>query len=100
MTADPARLDATIRGRVQAVGFRVFAAQAATALGLTGWVANLPDGAVRCVVEGPRPMLDRFLVDLRAGPGAARVDVIDEVWSVAVGDTDGFRIRSYAHGGD
>ncbi len=98
--APPARLDATVRGRVQAVGYRVFAARTATALGLEGWVANLPDGAVRCVAEGPRLTLERFLAELRTGPTGARVDGVETTWSEPAGDLGGFRIRSFAHPGD
>ena len=37
------RLDATVRGRVQGVGYRVFALREGMALGLDGSVANLGD---------------------------------------------------------
>lgn len=95
-----ARLDAVIHGRVQAVGYRVFAARLATDLGLSGWVANQPDGSVRCVAEGMRPALERLLSGLRAGPAGARVEVVTETWGTALEDLDGFRIRSHAHPGD
>ena len=51
------RLDATVRGRVQGVGYRVFALREAMALGVDGYVANEVDGSVRVVAEGasPRP---------------------------------------------
>ncbi|MDR1471084.1 MAG: acylphosphatase [Synergistaceae bacterium] len=40
------RRHAVISGRVQGVGFRWFTRSRAGELGLTGWVRNMPDGAV------------------------------------------------------
>ena len=54
----PVRLDATVRGRVQGVGFRWFVLREAMALRLDGWVANTPEGSVQCVAEGLRPDLE------------------------------------------
>jgi len=95
-----ARLDAIVHGRVQAVGYRVFAARAANELGLVGWVANLADGSVQCVAEGSRPALETWLARLRVGPAGARVDVVSATWAAAVGGLPEFRIRSRAHPGD
>ena len=72
------RLDATVRGRVQGVGFRYFVLREAMDLDLEGWVANTRDGSVRCVAEGPRDRLDVLLELLRAGPPAAIVDHVSE----------------------
>ncbi len=98
--ADIARLDAVVHGRVQAVGFRVFTARKASDLGLSGWVANLPDGSVRCVAQGPRPSVEALVVALREGPTGARVEHVSEAWSAPIHEQDGFRIRSFAHTGD
>lgn len=103
MSCPPAgrqRLDARVRGRVQGVGYRVFAAQAARELALDGWVANEPDGSVRCVAEGARDRLDAWLDALRRGPGAARVDAVDVSRPPATGEFRGFSVRSGWHGGD
>ena len=62
--AGRARLDARVRGRVQGVGYRVFALREAGSLGLDGFVANEADGSVRVVAEGRR-------ADLEALRGAA-----------------------------
>ena len=70
MTAGPERLDASVRGRVQGVGYRLFALREAMASGLAGWVANEADGSVRVVAEGPRAGLDALLERLREGPPA------------------------------
>ncbi len=95
-----ARLDASVRGRVQGVGFRYFVLREAAALGLTGWVANEADGSVRCVAEGPRHRLDALVARLRDGPASARVEAVDIAWTHSTGEWDRFGVRSGAHRGD
>ena len=95
-----ARLDVTVRGRVQGVGYRVFALREARDLGLDGWVANLPDGAVRVVAEGSRPILEALLTRLEAGPPAGWVDGVQARWEPARGIGPGFSIESGSHRGD
>ena len=46
-TEKTARLEATVIGRVQGVGYRYFVRTEAGRLGVTGWVANASDGSVR-----------------------------------------------------
>jgi acylphosphatase len=94
------RLDVTIVGRVQGVGFRYFALNVAAALELDGWVANTPDGAVRVVAEGSREELAILLERLREGPAAAIVDHVSEAWMPATGTLGSFGVRSGAHRGD
>jgi acylphosphatase len=96
----PRRLEAVVHGLVQGVGFRMFVFDTAIELGLDGWVANEPDGAVRVVAEGPDRVLGRLLARLRAGPPAARVDSVSEAWSAASGTFTGFSVRSGWHMGD
>ena len=67
-----------IRGRVQGVGFRYFAVQAAERAGVVGTVRNLPDGAVEAIAEGSPASLAAFLLELRRGPSFSRVTSIDE----------------------
>jgi acylphosphatase len=62
-----------VNGAVQGVGFRHATVRRAHELGITGWVANLPDGSVEAVVQGPANLADRMLEWLRKGPPAARV---------------------------
>ncbi len=87
------RLHALVRGRVQAVGFREFTRRHAAALGLAGWVRNLPDGDVEVVAEGPRPALDELLRHLRTGPRLARVDAVESEWLAATGERGWFAVR-------
>ena len=70
-----------IRGRVQGVGFRDFAASEARALGVHGMTRNLLSGAVEVDAEGERESLERLVESLRRGPYGARVTRVDEQWS-------------------
>jgi len=95
-----ARLDATVRGRVQGVGFRVYVARRAAALGLRGWVANRPDRSLQCVAEGTRPNLEALLAVLELGPPGAEVESVSRAWSAAIGGFERFEIRSGWTSGD
>ena len=94
------RLDATVTGRVQGVGFRYYVLREASALGLDGWVANTPSGAVRCVAEGPDDLLEALLERLKDGPPAAIVDRVSEAFMPATGTLGPFTVRSGGHSGD
>ncbi|QYD72752.1 acylphosphatase [Paraburkholderia edwinii] len=62
-----------VKGVVQGVGFRLATVREAHALGIKGWVANLDDGSVEALLQGPANQVDRMLTWLRHGPPAARV---------------------------
>lgn len=94
------RLEASIHGWVQGVGFRYHVRHAAVALALSGWVSNRADGSVAVVAEGPPHALDRLTDELERGPPGARVERVDARRGPAAGDLDGFAIRSGSHGGD
>jgi acylphosphatase len=98
--ANLSRLEALVRGRVQGVGFRVWALREGSNLGLDGFVANEADGSVRVVAEGAADDLDRLVARLEEGPPAAVVDRVTTRWEPARGMPAGFRIGSGAHRGD
>ncbi len=98
--ADRIRLEATVRGRVQGVGFRYYVLKRASRLELTGWVANEPDGSVRVVAEGPADGVDRLEEILRAGPIGAVVQDVSAVRMPATGRFEAFTVRSGGHSGD
>jgi acylphosphatase len=91
-TGAVARLVARVDGHVQGVGYRAFVVVRAEALGLAGWVRNLPTGEVDMEVEGPRPRLERFVRDLQNGPPASRVRHVHVEWAPARG-LSGFEIK-------
>jgi len=68
-----------VSGRVQGVGFRYFAQEAALVEGLSGWVRNLPSGDVEVLAEGDAEAVERFSRQLARGPALARVDRVDVV---------------------
>ena len=63
-----------LSGRVQGVGFRFFAAEAARREGLSGSVRNLEDGRVEVAAEGEAESVTRFERALRQGPSRSRVE--------------------------
>ena len=98
--ATVARLDARVTGRVHGVGFRYFVVREAQALELVGWVANVPDGSVRCVAEGRRDRLEALLALMRVGPPSAIVNGVSAAWMPATDQFATFGVRSGAHRGD
>ncbi|MEU5878098.1 acylphosphatase [Spirillospora sp. NPDC047279] len=90
MGDESVRLTAWARGRVQGVGFRWWVRARALELGLVGSAANLRDGRVEVVAEGPRSACERLLEALR-GPGTpGRVAGVTERWSDPRGGLSGF----------
>lgn len=85
---DVVRMTAIARGRVQMVGFRMFAESAVAELSraasrpITGTVRNLPDGSsVEVIAEGERGDLEALLAELEIGPPMAMVRSVDAEWS-------------------
>ncbi|MDN5873601.1 MAG: acylphosphatase [Sinobacteraceae bacterium] len=83
----------TVGGTVQGVGFRLATREAATHLGLDGWVRNCADGRVEGCVAGDTAQLARFHEFLKLGPPAACVEEV--AWEATGAETDlhGFNIR-------
>jgi acylphosphatase len=77
---------------VQGVGFRQQTAARARSLGLAGWVANLADGSVEAVFEGPGDCVDSMVDWCRRGPSGAHVARVDERPEPLAGEA-GFRVE-------
>ena len=75
-----------ISGRVQGVGFRYNAREAASHYGISGFIRNQPNGNVYIEAEGARAAVDEFIAWCRQGPPRSRVDAVD----ITEGDVQGF----------
>ncbi|MEP6783293.1 MAG: acylphosphatase [Acidobacteriota bacterium] len=77
-----------LSGRVQGVGFRYFALDAARREGLRGYATNHDDGSVEVLAEGEAESLERFERAIRQGPSRARVEkvLVDETEPATVSD--------------
>ena len=65
-----------VAGRVQGVGYRFHARDAAVREGLGGFVRNLPDGRVEAEAEGDEEAMQRFERALWQGPPAGSVEAV------------------------
>jgi len=88
-----ASLQAIVYGYVQGIFFRAFVSRQASELGLTGYVRNLPEGAVEVHAEGERNRLEKLIGYLKVGPPGARVQKVVTSWSEYTGSYSGFSIR-------
>lgn len=77
------KLSATVTGRVQGVGYRMFAQDAARRLGISGYARNLSDGSVHVYAEGEERALQEFARHLERGPRGAWVEGVACDWSEA-----------------
>jgi acylphosphatase len=67
-----------IRGRVQGVSFRAWAARQAATRGVDGWVRNREDGGVEAILAGDGDAVRQIVEACRVGPNHAVVtDVIE-----------------------
>jgi len=91
--AEDARLTARVEGLVQGVGFRMAVSRQAIRLGLCGWAANLADGSVEVVAEGPRDRCQELLGWLSGGDAPGWVKEVTPRWDAASGGLSGFSAR-------
>ena len=66
-----------ISGRVQGVGYRYSTRKKAIALGLVGWVRNLPDGRVEALVVGTPTQVKNMVDWFYIGPPDADVSAVE-----------------------
>ena len=75
----------TITGRVQGVGYRIWAERTAASFGIRGWVRNRADGSVELQAIGDDQAIVTLIEACRVGPRAAAVTDV----AVAESENDG-----------
>jgi acylphosphatase len=83
----------TVKGVVQGGNFRHYTHQTALLHNVTGWVRNLPDGAVEGCFEGEEQAVERLIDWCRKGPDRARVDEVTVERRSFTGEFREFEIR-------
>ncbi|MBN1254310.1 MAG: acylphosphatase [Deltaproteobacteria bacterium] len=87
------RVSVHIEGLVQGVFYRYSTQQKAQELGVNGWVRNVRDGSVECLLEGERNKVEALIRWCHQGPPGARVQKVVTSWEEYTGDLRGFSIR-------
>lgn len=86
------RAEIYISGRVQGVGFRRFARNAAARFGVDCNPINLRDGRVLVVAEGRPEAIEYLVNELRKGPTYAEVDNVNVIFKEASGNVNDFLV--------
>jgi acylphosphatase len=81
-----------VHGYVQGVFFRDSVRRLAQQRGVSGWVANRPNGTVEAAFEGEPDAVERLLDFCRKGPRGAQVEAVDVTEEEAEG-LDGFSVQ-------
>ena len=91
MTSGIIRKRMKIYGRVQGVGFRYRAEQAAGLLGVTGWVRNAEDGTVEMEAQGSEAAINKMMTFINGGT-YVRIDRL-ETEIIGTEKESGFGVR-------
>ncbi|AKB43904.1 MULTISPECIES: acylphosphatase [Methanosarcina] len=85
-SGETVRAEILVSGRVQGVGFRRFARNAAERLGVESNPKNLRDGRVFVIAEGRPESVELYIAELRKGPMFAHVEDVDVTFKEALGN--------------
>lgn len=79
-------------GRVQGVGFRWKAMQAAKYMGLTGWVRNMDNGNVEMEIQGMEERMDQLFQELYSDR-FIRIEKMEVIRLPLIEEETDFRVR-------
>lgn len=91
--SEPVELHALLSGSVQGVGFRFKVQNIAERLQITGYVQNLPNGAVEIVAQAPRHILDDFILHLKNLSLPVQIRDLQVTWKSPQKEWQIFHIR-------
>lgn len=81
-----------ISGKVQGVYFRKYTQEISIKNNVSGWVRNLKNGNVECILEGLPSNVEKVIEWCHIGPKNSRVDKIDINYETYTGEFQGFKI--------
>jgi len=87
------RVHVIVHGHVQGVWFRAAVRDIAGQEGVSGFVRNLPGGAVEAVLEGDASAVERVIGFCSIGPPGSRVDRMDQDEEPFTGAYEAFSIK-------
>ena len=79
-----------ISGNVQRVGYRAKVISIANALGIKGFIQNLPDGRVKIIAQGEQSELDKLIQAINISNSLINVTNIEQEYSTYSDDYEGF----------
>lgn len=86
------RVHLIISGKVQGVYFRKHTQDISLQNNVYGWVKNLQNGDVECVLEGLKSNIDKVMIWCHQGPPNSRVDNVEIKYEEFTGDFNEFKI--------
>ena len=89
------RVQVTVRGDVQGVGYRYTMRMVAREAGVAGWVRNRRDGTVEAEIEGTPAQVEEVLAWMAEGPPGSRVEAATVTVAAPTG-VSGFEVRPTA----
>ena len=86
------RVHLIISGKVQGVYFRKHTQDISLQNNVYGWVKNLVNGDVECVLEGLKSNVDKVMIWCNQGPPGSHVDNVKIKYEEFIGNFNDFKI--------
>jgi len=88
----PTRVDITVQGEVQRVGYRYIVQDIARKLGVKGYVQNMPDGTVKVIAEASVDIVKKFIEALEVKEPPVVVERVQVTYLKPTGEFQFFAI--------